>query len=149
MKNTARAAMALFCALLLSTPLAGCQSKSDNDTSSAASAAETTTQAATLPSTETTTPTTAPAAPEAGTGYCSVESLIVRGGPGTDYYGIGGLKFGEQVEILSREGDWFRIAFQPGPDGVGYVSAQYIQGAPPAPTTAPMTTASTEPVPTE
>lgn len=94
-------------------------------------------------------PTTAPAAPEAGTGYCSVESLIVRGGPGTDYYGIGGLKFGEQVEILSREGDWFRIAFQPGPDGVGYVSAQYIQGAPPAPTTAPMTTASTEPVPTE
>lgn len=60
MKNTARAAMALFCALLLSTPLAGCQSKSDNDTSSAASAAETTTQAATLPSTETTAPTTAP-----------------------------------------------------------------------------------------
>lgn len=91
-----------------------------------------------MPSTasETTAPTTVPAAPDSGTGYCSVDSLVVRGGPGTDYYGIGGLKYGEQVEILGREGDWFRIVFKPGDDGVGYVSAQYIQGTVPLPTTA-------------
>ena len=138
MNDTARAALVLFCAFLLSAPLAGCGSAPQEAPASSEAAAETTAEtAASLPGTA------------AGAGYCSVKSLVVRSGPGMGYCGIGGLKYGEQMEILGREGDWFRIAFQPGPDGVGYVSAQYIQGAPPAPTTAPMTTASTEPVPTE
>lgn len=30
---------------------------------------------------------------------------------------------GEKVDILGREGDWYKIKFK---DGVGYVSAQFI-----------------------
>ncbi len=142
MNDTARAALALFGTLLLSASLTGCQSPSDKGTASSSSA-ETTVQTTTLPATDAAVPTTLPEAPEAGIGYCSVESLVVRGGPGTDYYGIGGLKYGEQVEILGRVGDWFQIAFRPGPEGVGYVSAQYIQGAPPAITTVPLSSATT------
>lgn|GEM_PF-2722764 len=137
MNDTARAALVLFCAFLLSAPLAGCGSAPQEAPASSEAAAETTAEtAASLPGTA--AATTAPAAPEAGAGYCSVKSLVVRGGPGMGYCGIGGLKYGEQMEILGREGDWFRIAFKPAPGGVGYVSAQYIQGEEPAPTTAPI-----------
>ena len=127
MNDTVRAALALFCAFLLSAPLAGCGSAPQEAPASSEAAAETTAEtAASLPGTA------------AGAGYCSVKSLVVRSGPGMGYCGIGGLKYGEQMEILGREGDWFRIAFKPAPGGVGYVSAQYIQGEEPAPTTAPI-----------
>ena len=122
MNDTVRAALVLFCAFLLSAPLAGCGS-APQEAPASSEAAET---AASLPGTA------------AGAGYCSVKSLVVRSGPGMGYCGIGGLKYGEQMEILGREGDWFRIAFKPAPGGVGYVSAQYIQGEEPAPTTAPI-----------
>lgn len=109
-----------LCALLAALP--GCGDKGEGDGSSApaeTTAAETTTQA---PPTETTAPQVT------GVGYCFADSMFVRGGPGTDYYAIGGLKYGEQVEILGKEGDWYRIAFK---EDVGYVSAQYIQSSPP------------------
>ena len=42
---------------------------------------------------------------------------------------------GDQVKILGKEGDWYKIEFK---ETGGYVSAQYIQGEEPAPTTAPI-----------
>lgn len=124
-----------LCALLALLP--GCGAQGDGASSDApveTMAAETTTQA---PPTETTVPQVT------GVGYCTADSMNVRGGPGTDYYAIGGLKYGEQVEILGREGDWYRISFK---EGDGYVSAQYIQSSPPpegGPVTTPESTAVT------
>ena len=68
--------------------------------------------------------TTFPAA-----GWCNADTLRVRSGPGLDYNGIGGLKYGEQVTVLGQQGDWFQIKFK---DGVAYVSAQYIQSTEPS-----------------
>lgn len=86
--------------------------------------------------TETTAAETVPQAASAettansftGTGYCTADSMHVRGGPGTGYIPIGGLKYGETVQILGKDGDWYKIAFK---EDVGYVSAQYIQSSPP------------------
>ncbi|MCI9415398.1 MAG: SH3 domain-containing protein [Clostridiales bacterium] len=81
---------------------------------------------------DTTTTTAAPTSPGTveGKGYCnSDDGLRIRSGPGTDYQGIGGLKYGEEVSILGREGDWYKIVFK---ETGGYVSAQFIQATPPA-----------------
>lgn len=95
------------------------------------------------PSTEylpTTPPTEATVYPL--TGYVTATTLNVRPTPDTTGYAIGGLKYGDEVTILGKEGDWYQISFI---DGVGYVSAQYIQmDIPGAPTEAP-TEAATEP----
>ena len=110
----------LLCLTGLLTILSGCGQSQEGETS----AAETTvTQTTTQTETTETTVTQV-----TGVGYCNADSMNVRGGPGTDYYAIGGLKYGERVEILGREGDWYRIAFK---EDVGYVSAQYIQSSPP------------------
>ena len=80
--------------------------------------------------------TTFPAA-----GWCNADTLRVRSGPGLDYNGIGGLKYGEQVTVLGQQGDWFQIKFK---DGVAYVSAQYIQATePPVINTTPPAAATT------
>lgn len=63
--------------------------------------------------------------------------------PGTDYGAIGGLKMGDQVKILGKEGDWYKIEFK---ETGGYVSAQFIQGSPVA--AAATTTAEDIPAPT-
>ena len=86
------------------------------------------TESTTVSTSATAAPTEPTTAPVTGEGYCAVDSMNVRGGPGTDYFAIGGLKYGEKVEILGKEGDWYKIAFK---DDVGYVSAQYIQASPP------------------
>lgn len=77
------------------------------------------------------------------TGYVNASTLNVRPTPDTSGYAIGGLRYGETVTIVGKEGDWYQIQFQ---EGTGYVSAQYIQmdvpGAePPAETTTAFETA--------
>ena len=112
--------------------------QSGGTTTAAETTAETTT-AATTTATTTTTPH-----PDGMTTGWSTDSVNIRTGPGTEYYAIGGLHVGEQVTILGKEGDWYQISFANGPDGVGYVNAQYISATlvtttvPPA--TAPETT---------
>lgn len=74
------------------------------------------------------------AAPFPSTGYCVADpSMHVRSQPAPYAEVIGGLAYGEQVSIVGKEGDWFRIVFR---DGFAYVSAQYILGELPAGTTA-------------
>jgi len=84
--------------------------------------------------TETTSPTASTTAPLETTGtipdgvpqlgWCTSEDgLHVRKTPDTDYEAIGGLRYGEKVSIVGREGDWYKINFK---DGHAYVSAAYI-----------------------
>jgi uncharacterized protein YgiM (DUF1202 family) len=68
----------------------------------------------------TTTKTTAPLPKE---GWITADSMRVRGGVGLTSEIIGGITFGEKVEILGKEGDWYKIRFG---DGVGYISGQYL-----------------------
>ena len=56
-------------------------------------------------------------------GSLAASDVIVRSGPGLDYDAIGGITYNEEVVILGREGDWYRIQFG---DQVGYISAQYV-----------------------
>lgn len=56
-------------------------------------------------------------------GSLAASDVIVRSGPGLDYDAIGGITYGEDVTILGKEGDWYRIQFG---DQIGYISAQYI-----------------------
>ena len=89
----------------------------------------------------TTTTTGTTAAPLPSVGYCTADpSMHVRVAPGPYEEVIGGLARGEQVQIVGKEGDWYRIAFK---DGFAYVSAQYIADTPPSETTTADTTAST------
>ena len=83
-----------------------------------------------------------PAIPEGtpSVGWCNATSMHIRSGPGTDYGAIGGLVTGEKVDILGREGDWYKIKFKDGKDGVGYVSAQFISSTVVTTTMAPATT---------
>ena len=62
-------------------------------------------------------------APLPNVGWITADSMRVRGAAGLSAEVIGGITFGEKVEILGREGDWFKIRFG---DGIGYVSGQYI-----------------------
>ncbi len=56
-------------------------------------------------------------------GYITADSMRVRGEAGLQAEVIGGINFGEKVEILGKNGDWYQIRFG---DGVGYISGQYI-----------------------
>ena len=56
-------------------------------------------------------------------GTCNVSALNIRKGVGTTTSVIGLLRQGDKVEILSTEGDWYKISA----DGkTGYVFAEYI-----------------------
>ncbi len=68
----------------------------------------------------TTTKTTAPLPKE---GWITADSMRVRSGAGLTFEVIGGITFGEKVEILGKTGDWYEIRFG---DGIGYVSGQYL-----------------------
>ncbi len=70
-----------------------------------------------------TTTTTAPVTMETKIGRCTATDYIVRDEPSLDASSPGGLLKDEEVVILGREGDWFKIQYG---DGIGYVNAQYI-----------------------
>lgn len=120
----------LTAALSAAITLSGCK-KANNTSSSAgttaATAAAGTTTVTQVPETTgaVTTGTTASIPEGVPTeGWCNVSSMHIRSGPGMDYGAIGGLKAGEKVAIVGREGDWYKIVFK---DGYGYVNAQHIQ----------------------
>lgn len=54
-----------------------------------------------------------------------VSSLNVRGGPGTNWGVIAGLKRDDRVYVKGSEGAWSRILF--GTGGEGWVSTQYLE----------------------
>ncbi len=55
-------------------------------------------------------------------GVLDASELIVRSGPGLNTEAIGGMARGEELVIVGREGDWFKIRFG---EGYGYISAAY------------------------
>lgn len=57
-------------------------------------------------------------------GWCNATTLHIRSETNTNNDPIGGLKKGDKVTVLGREGDWYKIAFK---DGTAFVSALYIQ----------------------
>lgn len=73
--------------------------------------------------TTTTQTTTTVATTTTQHGNLAATDVIVRSGPGLDYDAIGGIGYDEEVIILGREGDWYRIQFG---DQIGYISAQYV-----------------------
>jgi fermentation-respiration switch protein FrsA (DUF1100 family) len=68
----------------------------------------------------------APARTEA---VVQADRLNVRAGPGTAYRRIGQLDEGAAVEIAGRdeEGTWWQIVYPTGDEGLGWVSADYIE----------------------
>jgi len=54
--------------------------------------------------------------------------LNVRSGPGSGYASLGQLEAGEKVRITARDsqGAWFLILYPAAPQGLGWVTAQYV-----------------------
>lgn len=77
-------------------------------------------------------------------GYAT-DSLNVRRTPNLDYDAVGGLNEGDQVTIVGKEGDFYKIEWNSFDGNYGekyaYVSAQYISKSKAAPTIPTATTA--------
>lgn len=133
MKTVKRAMALLLCVVLTAVTLCGCFGKEEPapDTATTTTMDITTTQ----PTTAATT-----AGDQPFTGYVNATTLRVRPSADTAGEPIGGLSFGDTVSVIGREGDWYKITFK---DGVGYVSAQYIQDTVPTEGTTTDTTADT------
>jgi len=71
----------------------------------------------------TTTQTTLPTTTTTCIGGKMEGELNVREGPGSQYASMGGVLLGEAVEIVGREGDWYKIRFG---DTYGYINAHYV-----------------------
>ena len=124
------------CALIMAVSLCGCRLFKAAPQEGGEAVATTTVQETTV---ATTTGTTAQAYPFVG--YVNATTLNVRPTPDTSGYAIGGLKWGDTVTILAREGDWYAISFA---GQTGYINAQYVQDTmPTVTTTAPATTDTT------
>ena len=93
--------------------------------------------AATTTTTTTVTTTTTTATPYPFVGYINATTLNVRPTPDLAGYPIGGLKWGDTVTVLSREGDWYAIQFG---GQTGYIHVQYVQDTVPVVTTTPSDT---------
>ncbi len=112
----------LILAVLILFTFTACGEKAPADT------AVTTTSATTVRTT----------APVPTVGWITADSLRVRSGAGLTYEVIGGITGGEQVQILSRTGDWYEIRFG---EGTAFVSGQYLTFTPPTADTTVATTA--------
>lgn len=132
--KTLKRAMALLLCVVLAVALCGCFGKDEPAPDTTPTTVDVTT---TTPST-TTLPTIGEERPF--TGYVNASTLRVRPSADTAGEPIGGLSFGDTVNVIGREGDWYKINFK---DGVGYVSAQYIQDTVPTEGTAAGTTDTT------
>lgn len=126
-------------AALLVLSMSGCFSGGDDaaNGSSAAGGDASETQSTTAPTAG--APDDSAAYPPVG--YVNATTLHIRPSPNTSGDPIGGLKFGDQVKIVGREGDWYIIPFK---DGTAYISAQYVQETPPVGTTDSTTSTSAE-----
>ena len=125
-------------ALLLAIGLTSCnlfKGEEPAQSSDSSLPATTTTTSSTTTTTSSTTTTTSAASgtptaatlPPDGTlpayAWVTADSMHIRSGPGTDYEAIGGTKYGERLQILAKEGDWYKIQIL---GLVGYVSGQYL-----------------------
>ena len=122
----------MIAALLLSC--VGCGKKAEGDT------AATTTAAGGAVTTVITTPPTS--AVQQSIGWVTADSMHVRSAPEKGNNSIGGVKYGDVVTILEKEGDWFKIEWAKDPF-YGYVSAQFVVFEDPATMTTTATTAET------
>ena len=105
----------------------------------------------------------------------TTSQLNVRGGPSTDYPVLGSLGIFTKVKVLGRDatGDWYQISFADSSEGVAWITGAYVQldgnpelsvitpattavstssssnlGTPAATALAPLTPATTRPMPT-
>ena len=58
-----------------------------------------------------------------GLGVCTANTLNVRSGPSTSYDVLGTISNNTNIEILEKNGNWYKISFN---NNYGYVSATYI-----------------------
>ncbi len=74
-------------------------------------------------------------------GYIHNHAASVRSGAGLAYKAIGGVALGEQIAIVGKTGDWYKIRF--GENETGFVSGQFVRFTPWVPTTTTRATKST------
>lgn len=60
-------------------------------------------------------------------------SLNIRSGPGTNYSKIGSFKNGNEVDVIEISGNWAKIKYSKGKDGIAYVSTKYLKDKPGSP----------------
>ena len=60
-----------------------------------------------------------------GTGTCTGNGVRVRTGAGTNYTAIGSLNVGDQVEVLAKEGGWYKVVWPGVSIGYAYTCADY------------------------
>lgn len=78
-------------------------------------------------------------------GASTGDAVNIRCGPGTNFKDIGKLAKGEKVEVIEASGEWTQI--KPTAHCAGWVAAEFVQIAPPAPTPAPIQTTEVMPPP--
>ncbi len=123
----------LVLVLVLSLMLCACGKKETKENTADDTPSSTTTT--TIPTTTTTTAASGDVFPRMA--YVNATTLNVRPTAGTSGDAIGGLKWGDAVKLLSRDGDWYAIEFIPvnPPAGfsgnIGYVHSNFVQDTPP------------------
>lgn len=61
----------------------------------------------------------------ASTGKITVDTVRVRKAPTTDSNILRNLDLGDEVEVVSKEGDWYQIKYDDGKEG--YIYAEYVE----------------------
>jgi uncharacterized protein YraI len=106
------------------------------------------------------TATPAPTEPIVAGSIEAIDPINVRDEPSVEGTRVGGLYPGESADVLtiSQDGDWWQIDFSDGPDGSGWVAAEFVKfqgdknavpifGVTPTPTPAPTNTPTPTPPP--
>ncbi len=120
----------LLLVLILTVSMTAC-GKKNADTGEDGDTATETTVSTTEPTTATTTVSANDTFPRIA--YVNATTLNVRSTASMAAEAIGGLKWGDAVKLLSRDGDWYAIEFIPvnPPAGftgnIGYVHSNYVQ----------------------
>lgn len=83
----------------------------------------------TTPPTPSVTPTPTPTEQIIAGTIEVTEPINVRDKPSTDGVLLGGLYLGDKANVLavSQDGDWWLIEFPDGPEGVGWVAAEFVR----------------------
>lgn len=92
-------------------------------------ATPTTTSTATSMPSPTVTPTPSPTEPVIAGTIEVTDPINVRAEPSTEGDLVGGLYLGDKANVfaISKDGEWWQIEFPDGPDGLGWVSAEFVR----------------------